>query len=256
MNLVGEGEVNALGKTWSGVKAKETLQAALDAAGWKEPKRANVGRGIAMYERGTGAGKVWVNLTAELDGTLTVFTVAGDQGTGLQTILCQTVAAEMGVPYEKCVAASATLRTFPTASTSASAAAAQPILTAPRRIKRRRVAQKTRGASGADARLRRRSSRLQQRKICRQRRQSQGDDVRRSCEGDWRSGHRQRRHRNAAQRLVDFVCRAGGGSGSRSGNRPGEAVISFLRTTSGPLSIRSAIKVKSTARRSWRSARV
>jgi xanthine dehydrogenase molybdenum-binding subunit len=54
-----------------------------------------------MYERGTGAGKVWVNLTAEPDGTLTVFTVAGDQGTGLQTILCQTVAAEMQLPYEK-----------------------------------------------------------------------------------------------------------------------------------------------------------
>ncbi len=100
MNLVGEGEINSLGKSWSGVKAKETLQAALDAAAWKSPKRANVGRGVAMYERGTGAGKVWVNLTAELDGTLTVFTVAGDQGTGLQTVLCQTVAAEMEVPYE------------------------------------------------------------------------------------------------------------------------------------------------------------
>ena len=100
MNLVGEGEENALGRSWSGVKAKETLKAALDAAGWKSPKRANVGRGVAMYERGTGAGKVWVNLTAEADGSLTVFTVAGDQGTGLQTVLCQTVAAEMQVPYE------------------------------------------------------------------------------------------------------------------------------------------------------------
>ena len=100
MNLVGEGEENALGKSWSGVKAKETLKVALDAAGWKSPKRLNVGRGVAMYERGTGAGKVWVNLTAEPDGTLTVFTVAGDQGTGLQTVLCQTVAAEMQVPYE------------------------------------------------------------------------------------------------------------------------------------------------------------
>jgi CO/xanthine dehydrogenase Mo-binding subunit len=101
INLVGEGEENALGKSWGGVKAKETLQAALNAAGWKTPKRANVGRGVAMYERGTGAGKVWVNLTAEPDGTFTVFTVAGDQGTGLQTILCQTVAAEMEVAYDK-----------------------------------------------------------------------------------------------------------------------------------------------------------
>ncbi len=101
INLVGEGEENALGKSWKGVKAKETLEAALRAAGWNNPKRANIGRGLAMYERGTGAGKVWVNLTAELDGSLTVFTVAGDQGTGLQTVLCQTVAAEMGVPYEQ-----------------------------------------------------------------------------------------------------------------------------------------------------------
>ncbi|MDO8700093.1 MAG: xanthine dehydrogenase family protein molybdopterin-binding subunit, partial [Deltaproteobacteria bacterium] len=100
INLVGEGEENALGKTWGGVKAKETLQAALNVAGWRTPKRANFGRGVAMYERGTGAGKAWVNLTAELDGTITVFTVAGDQGTGLQTILCQTTAAEMGLPYE------------------------------------------------------------------------------------------------------------------------------------------------------------
>jgi CO/xanthine dehydrogenase Mo-binding subunit len=101
INLVGEGEENALGKSWGGVKAKETLRAALTAAGWNTPKRTNIGRGVAMYERGTGAGKVWVNLTAEPDGTFTVFTVAGDQGTGLQTILCQTVAAEMGVPYEQ-----------------------------------------------------------------------------------------------------------------------------------------------------------
>ena len=100
INLVGDGEENALGRSWGGVKAKETLQAALDAGDWQAPKRPNVGRGVAMYERGTGAGKAWVNLTAEPDGTITVFTVAGDQGTGLQTILCQSVAAEMEVPYE------------------------------------------------------------------------------------------------------------------------------------------------------------
>jgi CO/xanthine dehydrogenase Mo-binding subunit len=101
INLVEEDDENALGRKWVGVKAKETLKAALDAADWRAPKRANVGRGVAMYERGTGAGKVWVNLTAEADGTFTVFTVAGDQGTGLQTVLCQTVSNEMQVPYEK-----------------------------------------------------------------------------------------------------------------------------------------------------------
>src|ERR1700751_1484683 len=55
-NLIGEGEENALGRKMTGVKARETLKAALDAAGWKKPKPGpNYGRGVAMYERGTGA---------------------------------------------------------------------------------------------------------------------------------------------------------------------------------------------------------
>ncbi|OGQ74822.1 MAG: hypothetical protein A3G40_06220 [Deltaproteobacteria bacterium RIFCSPLOWO2_12_FULL_57_22] len=37
-NLMGEDEENALGKRLSGVKARETLNAALDAAQWKKPK--------------------------------------------------------------------------------------------------------------------------------------------------------------------------------------------------------------------------
>jgi CO/xanthine dehydrogenase Mo-binding subunit len=102
MNLVSEGEENALGKSWKGVMAKETLQAALDAADWQKVKRGpNYGRGVAMYERGTGSGKVWVVLSAEVDSTLTVLTVAGDQGTGLRNVLCQTVASEMELPYEQ-----------------------------------------------------------------------------------------------------------------------------------------------------------
>jgi CO/xanthine dehydrogenase Mo-binding subunit len=101
-NLIGEGEENALGRRWTGVKARETLQAALDASGWEKPKAGpDYGRGIAMYERGTGAGKAWIVLTAERDGNFTLFTVSGDQGTGLKTVLCQTVAAEMGVPLSQ-----------------------------------------------------------------------------------------------------------------------------------------------------------
>ncbi|TMA07240.1 MAG: hypothetical protein E6J89_16830, partial [Deltaproteobacteria bacterium] len=101
-NLIGEGEENALGRKLTGVKARETLQAALDAAGWKKPKPGpNYGRGIAMYERATGAGKGWIVVTAELDGSFTVFTVSGDQGTGLRTVLCQTVASEMSVPVDR-----------------------------------------------------------------------------------------------------------------------------------------------------------
>ncbi len=101
-NMLGEGEENAIGRRMEGVKARETLQAALNAAGWwKRKPKPNLGRGIGMYERFTGAGPSWIGLTAETDGTLTLLTVSGDQGTGLRTVLCQAVAAEMRVPIER-----------------------------------------------------------------------------------------------------------------------------------------------------------
>jgi CO/xanthine dehydrogenase Mo-binding subunit len=101
-NMIGEGEENAIGERVVAVKARETLQAALDASGWKRPKpRPNYGRGIAMYERFTGAGASWITLTAEADGTLTVLTVSGDQGTGLRNVLSQTVAEEMKVSLKQ-----------------------------------------------------------------------------------------------------------------------------------------------------------
>ena len=59
-----------------------------------------------------------------------------EQGTGLQTILCQTVGGNGRALRYRCAVVSATHRTSPTASTSASAAAAEPTLIAPRRIKR------------------------------------------------------------------------------------------------------------------------
>ena len=135
MNLVGEGEINTLGKSWSGVKAKETLQAALDAAAWKSPKGANVGRGVAMYERGTGAGKSGSISPRSSMERLTVFTVAGDQGTGLQTVLCQPSRRGCKCLMIMSVAASATPRMFRTASTLVSVAAGLPTLTAPRHFK-------------------------------------------------------------------------------------------------------------------------
>ena len=101
-NIIGEGEENAIGTRLKGVKARETLQAALDAAGWEKRKpKPNYGRGVAMYERFTGAGPCWIVLTAETDGTFTLLTVSGDQGTGLRTVLCQALAAEMRVPVQK-----------------------------------------------------------------------------------------------------------------------------------------------------------
>jgi CO/xanthine dehydrogenase Mo-binding subunit len=101
-NIVNEGEVNSLGGQWQDIKARDTLEAALDAAGWDKPKPgSNFGRGIAMYERFTGAGPTEATMTADPDGTLTVSVISYDQGTGLHTALQQVAANEMQVPIEQ-----------------------------------------------------------------------------------------------------------------------------------------------------------
>ena len=55
-NLVGEGDEAAFGVTFEHVRANETLQAAVDAAGYRAPKPPNVGRGVAIGERPAGGG--------------------------------------------------------------------------------------------------------------------------------------------------------------------------------------------------------
>jgi xanthine dehydrogenase molybdenum-binding subunit len=84
------------------VRFREVLQAALDAAGWTQPKPGpNYGRGVAMFGRHIGGGPTGLMLTAERDGTFTVLSAIFDQGSGTHTILRQLVAQEMQVPIEQ-----------------------------------------------------------------------------------------------------------------------------------------------------------
>jgi CO/xanthine dehydrogenase Mo-binding subunit len=101
-NLVGEEQEDAIGQRLRGVRFREVLQAALDAAGWKRRKPGpNHGRGIALFGRHIGGGPTGIILTAELDGTFTVISPTFDQGAGTHTILRQLVAQEMRVPLEQ-----------------------------------------------------------------------------------------------------------------------------------------------------------
>jgi CO/xanthine dehydrogenase Mo-binding subunit len=101
-NLIGEGEEDAIGQRLRSVRFREVLEAALDAAGWKQPKpRRNYGRGIALYGRHIGGGDTGVILAAESDGSFTVISPTFDQGAGTHTILRQLVAEEMRVPVEQ-----------------------------------------------------------------------------------------------------------------------------------------------------------
>ncbi len=100
-NILKEGDVNAIGHKLHHVRAGEVLQAALDAAGYSAPKGPNVGRGIAMYERGIPGGASGAVIQVGADGVLTVISPTFDQGVGTHTILKQLVSDMMDVPSDQ-----------------------------------------------------------------------------------------------------------------------------------------------------------
>jgi len=94
-NLIGEGDETLTGGHYRGIRARETLDAAVKAAGYKSPKRANVGRGIAMGYRGPGGGNTSVKISLNPDGSVVIHTGLFEQGTGTYTTMRQIAAEEL-----------------------------------------------------------------------------------------------------------------------------------------------------------------
>ena len=100
-NFLGEGEADAVGHELHSVRFREVLQGALDAAGWKKPKKRNHGRGIALSGRHISGGDTGVVLSAGADGGFSILSPSIDQGSGTHTILRQLVADQMKVPIDQ-----------------------------------------------------------------------------------------------------------------------------------------------------------
>ena len=83
------------------MRFREVLQGALDAAGWKKPKKANHGRGIALSGRHISGGDTGVILSAEADGGYLIVSPSIDQGSGTHTILRQLVADRMKIGIDR-----------------------------------------------------------------------------------------------------------------------------------------------------------
>ncbi len=100
-NLLQEGDENPLGSVYSGIKASETLEAAVSASGYGEPKPENVGRGIAMGDRPTAGGESHASVTFEADGSIVVHTSIFEPGTGTYSLLQKIVAEELGASLDQ-----------------------------------------------------------------------------------------------------------------------------------------------------------
>jgi len=96
-NLVREGEPCAFGEAFEHCRAIEAMQAVANASGYNSPKAPNVGRGLAIGDRGTGGGEGTTEVRLYPDGRVVIGTPIFDQGTGTYTTLVQVVSEELHV---------------------------------------------------------------------------------------------------------------------------------------------------------------
>ena len=100
-NLLDDGEATPFGQKLKGIVVKETLKKALDAAGWTRPKAKNTGRGLAVYERPSGAGKSGAAITIEPNGGVSVNLGVPDVGPGIHTVVQQIVSEVLDLPRDR-----------------------------------------------------------------------------------------------------------------------------------------------------------
>ncbi|PZC45433.1 MAG: carbon-monoxide dehydrogenase large subunit [Chloroflexi bacterium] len=105
-NVLRDGDTNATGHQWLGIRAEETLRRAAEMIGWGNPKEPDVGRSIVLFEHGTGGGNSNARVVVEADGTVRVESQVYDMGAGTLTVQQLIVAEELGLDpkYVKAVA--------------------------------------------------------------------------------------------------------------------------------------------------------
>jgi carbon-monoxide dehydrogenase large subunit len=113
-NLVAERDESPLGEKWNYVRAKEALEAAVQASTWNQPKPSPYyGRGVAMYERGAATGKSSILIVIDKDGTVKVTTGVPDCGPGIHTVIQQIVAEILNLSTEQVSVATRDTDTLP-----------------------------------------------------------------------------------------------------------------------------------------------
>lgn len=100
LNVLQDGDSNPVGEEWVNIRAGDVLQKAAEAAGWDQPKEANVGRGISISDQPPGSGQSSAEVQMDADGRATLLMSLWDTGTGAHTVLRQMVAETLTIPIE------------------------------------------------------------------------------------------------------------------------------------------------------------
>jgi CO/xanthine dehydrogenase Mo-binding subunit len=116
-NLLADGDRLANGHHLEHVRAKETLEAALEASDWSREKPGPwIGRGMAMTHRHIGVGFTNAHVRLETKGTVTLVIGLPDTGTGAHLVLRQVVAEVLGLSLDEVQVELATTDVFETDS--------------------------------------------------------------------------------------------------------------------------------------------
>lgn len=100
-NLLRDGDHLANGHHLEHVRASDTLEAALKASHYPEPKPGPwIGRGMAMTHRHIGVGFTNARVRLETSGAVTLSIALPDTGTGAHLVLRQVVAEVLGVTLD------------------------------------------------------------------------------------------------------------------------------------------------------------
>jgi CO/xanthine dehydrogenase Mo-binding subunit len=99
-NILRPGDVTPMNEQFSGVRAEETLLAAVAKVGYPKANGPYVGVGISMCSRPAGGGETHVEITIESEGTVLLRTPIFEQGSGVHTVLAIIAAEELGTTVE------------------------------------------------------------------------------------------------------------------------------------------------------------
>lgn len=101
-NALDEGDINSMGDVVHHIGLKECLRRAAQAIGWGKPKEKNVGRGIVVVAKSpttqSSISGAYVQLNE--DGSAQVLVGASEIGQGMEVVMCQIAAEELGLPVE------------------------------------------------------------------------------------------------------------------------------------------------------------